>query len=82
MTWYCFFLSGEYVVKSEELSESLTGADCGPSCDLPLGDLSLPLPEFLLDEALRLVELDDTPQVSVKERKRDSVNDTFVIGGY
>ncbi|KAJ8936694.1 hypothetical protein NQ318_012513 [Aromia moschata] len=30
-----------------------------PSCDLPLGDLSLPLPEFLLDEALRLVELDD-----------------------
>jgi hypothetical protein len=59
-----FFVLGEYVVKAEELTESLNGADCGPSCDLPLGDLSLPLPEFLLDEALRLVELDDTPQVS------------------
>jgi hypothetical protein len=61
--------TGEYVVKAEELTESLNGADCGPSCDLPLGDLSLPLPEFLLDEALRLVELDDTPQeaINVKE---------------
>lgn len=49
-----------------ELNETLSGADCGTSCDLPLEDLSLPLPEFLLDEALRLVELDDeTSQVNV-----------------
>ncbi|XP_018578767.1 segmentation protein cap'n'collar isoform X1 [Anoplophora glabripennis] len=50
--------TGEYVIKGE-LDETLSGADCGSSCDLPLGDLSLPLPEFLLDEALRLVDLDD-----------------------
>lgn len=49
--------AGEYVIKSE-LSDSL-GADSGPSCDLPLGDFSLPLPEFLLEEALQLVGLDD-----------------------
>lgn len=56
-------LAGEYVIKGE-LEDPLAGADCGPSCDLPLGDLSLPLPEFLLEEALHLVGLDDdTPQV-------------------
>ncbi|CAH1121029.1 unnamed protein product [Ceutorhynchus assimilis] len=42
--------TGEYVIK-EELGG--TNASCG------LDDLALPLPEFLLDEALRLVELDD-----------------------
>ncbi|CAG9816572.1 unnamed protein product [Phaedon cochleariae] len=49
--------TGEYVIKGEL---SLSGVDCSSSsCDLPLGDLSLPLPEFLLDEALRLVDLED-----------------------
>lgn len=38
-----------------ELDESLPSADCEPSCDL--GDLSLP--EFLFEEALQLVDLDD-----------------------
>lgn len=42
-----------------ELNDTLSGADCGPSCDLPLGDLSLPLPEFLLEEALQFVGLDE-----------------------
>ncbi|XP_050314139.1 segmentation protein cap'n'collar isoform X2 [Anthonomus grandis grandis] len=43
--------TGEYVIKQEG------GAEANSSCDLE--DLALPLPEFLLDEALRLVELDD-----------------------
>ncbi|KAF7287804.1 NFE2 like bZIP transcription factor cap-n-collar isoform X2 [Rhynchophorus ferrugineus] len=46
--------TGEYVIKGEP------GAESSPSCDLE--DLSLPLPEFLLDEALRLVELDENAQ--------------------
>lgn len=41
--------TGEYVIKGEP------GAEASPD----LEDLTLPLPEFLLDEALRLVELDD-----------------------
>lgn len=48
--------SGEYVIKGEE---DTSGPESGPSCDLPLEDLSLPLPEFLLDEALRFVDLED-----------------------
>ncbi|XP_066258841.1 segmentation protein cap'n'collar isoform X1 [Euwallacea similis] len=46
--------TGEYVIKGEP------GAETNSSCDLE--DLSLPLPEFLLDEALRLVDLDDDSQ--------------------
>ncbi|XP_030748550.1 segmentation protein cap'n'collar isoform X2 [Sitophilus oryzae] len=46
--------TGEYVIKGEP------GADPASTCDLD--DLSLPLPEFLLDEALSLVELDDNAQ--------------------
>nr|AUA18023.1 cap-n-collar isoform C2 [Leptinotarsa decemlineata] len=51
--------TGEYVIKGEASVDLSSGEDCGPSCDLPLGDLSLPLPEFLLDEALQLVDLED-----------------------
>lgn len=50
--------TGEYVIKGE-LEDSLTGADCGPSCDFPLGDLQLPLSEYLIEQALQLVGLDD-----------------------
>ncbi|KAH1029935.1 hypothetical protein HUJ05_003081 [Dendroctonus ponderosae] len=42
---------GEYVIKGEP------GAEANSSCALE--DLALPLPEFLLDEALRLVALED-----------------------
>lgn len=40
-----------------ELSDVLSGTDSGQ--DLPLDAFSLPLPEFLLEEALQLVGLDD-----------------------
>ncbi|XP_019764922.1 segmentation protein cap'n'collar isoform X2 [Dendroctonus ponderosae] len=43
--------TGEYVIKGEP------GAEANSSCALE--DLALPLPEFLLDEALRLVALED-----------------------
>ncbi|KAG5899706.1 hypothetical protein JTB14_030098 [Gonioctena quinquepunctata] len=67
--------TGEYVIKGE-LDVDLSGADCGPSCDLPLGDLSLPLPEFLLDEALRLVDLDDeaTPENSINLKDLENLS--------
>ncbi|CAH0561854.1 unnamed protein product [Brassicogethes aeneus] len=48
--------TGECIIK-EEQSDGLSGGDCDPSCDLPLPDL--PLSEILLDEAFRLVELDE-----------------------
>lgn len=44
-------------MKSELLEEQPLSTD--DSCDLPLGDLSLPLPEIFLEEALQLVGLDD-----------------------
>ncbi|XP_017777366.1 PREDICTED: segmentation protein cap'n'collar-like isoform X2 [Nicrophorus vespilloides] len=78
--------TGEYVIKGE-LEDSLTGAECGPSCDLPLGDLSLPLPEFFLEQALQLVGLeDDAPQEAASEKALesgspgDSDPDTAVAG--
>lgn len=75
-------IPGEYVIKGE-LNDTLSGADCGPSCDLPLGDLSLPLPEFLLDD-LQLDGLDDNlqevkynpknpPRKAVATRNQDSL---------
>ncbi|KAK9695215.1 bZIP Maf transcription factor [Popillia japonica] len=66
--------TGEYVIKGD-LDNSLSGADSGPSCDLPLGDLALPLPEFLLEEALQLVGLDDdTPQEGVSAKEVENIN--------
>lgn len=65
--FFCF--TGEYVIK-EELDNDITGAECGPSCDLPLADL--PLPEFFLNDTLQLDEAfpfgdlgDEASQVSV-----------------
>lgn len=49
------YFTGEYVVK-EELEDDISGADCGPSCDLPLADLPLPLPELFLNDSLQLDE--------------------------
>ncbi|KAK5639051.1 hypothetical protein RI129_011543 [Pyrocoelia pectoralis] len=60
--------TGEYVIKTE-LERPLSVESVEPTCDLSLGDLSLPLPEFLLEEALQLVGLDDEiPQEGVNIR--------------
>lgn len=51
-------LVGEYVVKKEPEEDNLE-EECGsPLGPLHLEDLPLPLEEFLLDEALGLVDLD------------------------
>lgn len=54
--------TGEYVIKGEADSEN--SEEVSDSVDLTLEDLALPLPEFFLDEALRLIDLEDeTSQV-------------------
>lgn len=64
--------TGEYVVKAEPEESDLI-AECGsPLGPLPLEDLPLPLEEFLLDEALGLVDL-DIEQLK-DESNLDSVN--------
>ncbi|XP_022900817.1 segmentation protein cap'n'collar isoform X2 [Onthophagus taurus] len=64
--------TGEYVIGGD-LENSLSAADCDPPCDLPLGDL--PLPEFLLDEALQLVGLDDDSiQEGVDPKEVENIN--------
>lgn len=56
-------LSGEYVIKEEPVNEGLFGENYDYTYDnLTFGDLSLPIPEFLLDEALRELN-DDSSQV-------------------
>ncbi|XP_044764903.1 segmentation protein cap'n'collar isoform X2 [Coccinella septempunctata] len=50
--------TGEYVVKAEQEEENLVAECVSPLAPLPLEDLPLPLEEFLLDEALGLVDLD------------------------
>lgn len=66
--------TGEYVIKTE-LDQPFSTANCGSSCDLPLGDLSLPLPEFLLEEALQLVGLDDEiPQEGVNAKEIENIS--------
>lgn len=50
------------MIKGEADSEN--SEEVSDSVDLTLEDLALPLPEFFLDEALRLIDLEDeTSQV-------------------
>ncbi|KAF5284797.1 hypothetical protein FQA39_LY04522 [Lamprigera yunnana] len=66
--------TGEYVIKTE-LDQPLSAANCSPSCDLPLGDLSLPLPELLLEDALRFVGVDDDlPQEGVNAKEIENIS--------
>ncbi|XP_018327033.1 segmentation protein cap'n'collar isoform X2 [Agrilus planipennis] len=66
--------TGEYVIK-EDLNEPVSGAAYSSSCDLPLEDLSLPLPEYLLEEALQLIGLDDeTPETGVNAKEIENVS--------
>ncbi|KAF5294494.1 hypothetical protein FQR65_LT01620 [Abscondita terminalis] len=66
--------TGEYVIKTD-LDPPFSAENCGTSCDLPLEDLSLPLPEFLLEEALQLVGLDDViPQESVNAKEIENIS--------
>ncbi|XP_057656742.1 segmentation protein cap'n'collar isoform X1 [Diorhabda carinulata] len=51
--------TGEYVIKGEAEPELEKSEATDTSVDLALEDLTLPLPEFFLDEALRLIDLED-----------------------
>lgn len=62
--------TGEYILKGT-LEEELPTSEC--DSPLPLGDL--PLPEFLLEEALQLVGLDDhSTQESVNQKEVDCLS--------
>ncbi|CAG9855114.1 unnamed protein product [Phyllotreta striolata] len=66
--------TGEYVIKTEVDSEH-SGEEVSNPVDLGLEDFTLPLPEFFLDEALRLIDLEDetSQENSVNLKELDSL---------